>query len=104
MCSQIVITYLDVLIDLVAIARANGASVTVINPPIPARFPKLLPQKAAFDTDLKLRLDRHDIPYHDFSTAIDAPKYYFDTDHLNRNGATLFYQQFLEPILVGSGS
>jgi hypothetical protein len=96
--------YLDALVDLVTIARAKGTQVTVVKPPIPARFRKLLPDEAAFDTELTRRLDRHGIAYHDLSTAIDEPKYYFDTDHLNRNGATLLYQQFLKPILVDAGS
>ena len=38
----------------------------------------------------------------DFSTEIDDPALYFDTDHLNRKGLTELFQRRLKAVLMAS--
>ena len=40
------------------------------------------------------------VPLHDFFAALDDPRFYFDTDHLNRAGVTELFQRRLKPLLT----
>lgn len=92
--------YLDHLVALIDVARAAGAEVVVIKPPIPARFAALLPDEQAFDAALTARLEAAGVEFHDFTAALPDPGYYFDPDHLNRRGAERFLDAHLAPILM----
>ncbi|MFN3938649.1 MAG: hypothetical protein ACK4KW_13855 [Gemmobacter sp.] len=94
--------YLDHLVALVEVARAAGARVVVIKPPLPARFAALLPEEAAFDAALAELLTTAEVPFHDFTPVLPDPAYYFDPDHLNRRGAERFLAEHLAPILTGA--
>jgi hypothetical protein len=96
--------YLDHLVALIEVARAGGAEVVVIKPPIPARFAALLPDEPAFDTALAARLAAAGAPFHDFAAVLPEPGYYFDPDHLNRRGAEQFLETHLAPILSQTAS
>jgi len=91
--------YLDHLTQLIGLARANGAEVVVIKPPIPARFAALLPQEADFDAALTVRLAAEGVRFHDFTAALPEPQFYFDPDHLNRRGAEKFLNDHLAALL-----
>ena len=43
------------------------------------------------------------VPLQDFSAAPDNPNFYFNTDHLNRAGATEAFQRLLKPLLMTPG-
>jgi len=91
--------YLDHLTQLIRLARANGAEVVVIKPPVPDRFAALLPQEADFDTALTLRLAAEGVRFHDFTAVLPEPQFYFDPDHLNRPGAERFLNGHLAAVL-----
>lgn len=92
--------YMAHLDALILSARAAGATVTVIKPPVPARFAALLPQEDAFDAALAATLLANGVPFHDFTAALPDPAYYFDTDHLNRRGAERFLAEHLASLLA----
>ncbi len=92
--------YLDHLSALVAVAQAAGARVTVIKPPLPARFAALLPDQAIFDAALTARLSGLGVPLHDFTAVLPDPAFYFDPDHLNRAGARAFLEGYLGALLI----
>lgn len=92
--------YLDHLIALIDVARAAGARVVVVKPPIPARFAALLPDEGSFDAALTARLEAAGVAFYDFTPALPDPGYYFDPDHLNRRGAERFLEAHLAPILT----
>ena len=92
--------YLDVLEDMVTKARAAGLSVTIVKPPVPEAFRNAMPDEATFDAALRTRLAKLDVPLNDLSAAIDDPKLYFDTDHLNRDGVDLLYEHHLKALLA----
>lgn len=92
--------YVEEFSTLVATARRAGASVVVIKMPTPSQYRSQLPDEAAFDQALSRLLATAAVRFHDFSQALDQPRFYFDTDHLNRSGLTEFFARYLKPVLV----
>jgi len=92
--------YLEEFAELIALARREGASVAVIKLPVPAEYESQLPNEVAFDAAVSQLLAARQVPYRDFSLTMDAPHFYFDTDHLNRNGLTEFFNRHLKAILI----
>jgi hypothetical protein len=96
--------YIDELESLIVHARDHGAVVTVIKPPIPARILKMLPGEEQFDALLTPMLSRQCVAFYDFSDVGNDDKFFYDSDHLNRNGVLNFFQSFLKDALVASGN
>ena len=92
--------YLEEFRELVALARQRGIRVAVIKMPVPAQFQSQLPNEAAFDAAISRILVSQDVPLHDFTSTMNDPRFYFDTDHLNRAGLTEFFARQLKPILA----
>lgn len=93
--------YLGVLSRLLDIANEHGAAVTITKFPLPQRFRTLLTGEAEFDSALRKIAARHGAIYVDFSDVIIEPRFYADTDHLNRAGATEFFRRHLRNVLTG---
>jgi hypothetical protein len=72
--------------DLIGFARQNGADFIVVKPPTPARYRDKLPDEAEFDATMRSLLDLSGVPLYDLSTTITDDRYFYDTDHLNRDG------------------
>jgi hypothetical protein len=87
--------------DFVAFAKARGLGLVVVKTPIPAHIGALIPGEADFDARVAAFLAAQGVPFHDFSGVGNDKSYFFDTDHLNRKGLTLFFEQRLKPILAG---
>lgn len=97
--------YLGEFATLIATAREAGAEFVVVKPPVPDRYRDQLPDEAAFDAAVGGLLDQLDVPLHDFSRTITDPDNYYDTDHLNRDGVSLFAEQnFISVLEDPSGS
>ena len=94
--------YLDAFDRILALASENGAAVTAIKPPVPPQFYRKLPNEPGFDTAISALLAERGLTLKDYSHAIPEPRLYFDTDHLNRDGLTKFFAQYLKPLLIGS--
>lgn len=92
--------YLEQLAAIAALARQAGVRMVVVKMPVPAQFREQLPGEAAFDAALSRTLSAQQVCYADFSGALDEPRLYFDTDHLNRAGLTEFVNRSLEAMLV----
>ena len=92
--------YLEEFSALVALAQQHGSRVVVVKMPMPAQFRSRLPEEAAFDHEMSRLLATHDAPLHDFSQKMNEPRFYFDTDHLNRAGLTAFINQDLKQLLA----
>lgn len=91
--------YLDLFDTLVATARAAGTDFVVIKPPVPDRYRMQLPGEMAFDSAIGNLLAQLNVPLYDFSQAVPDPANYYDTDHLNRAGVTLFADRYFVDIL-----
>jgi hypothetical protein len=95
--------YLDEFGTLIDIARRHGIEVVAVRLPTLNAFRQQLPDEAAFNQALTSVLASRSVPLIDFSGLLDEPRYYFDTDHLNRAGLTALFQQKLKALLTTAG-
>ena len=91
--------YLEAFDDFVARVTAQGIDLIVVKPPLPARVLQALPDEARFDERLSAILDRHGVKLHDFSRVANDDRFFYDTDHLNRDGVLNFFAAHLAPLL-----
>ena len=91
--------YLGAFTSLIERAREAGAQVVVVKPPTPERYRKHLPAEEAFDASVSRLLDDLGVTYHDLSHTILDDQYYYDTDHLNREGVMAFAERDFLDIL-----
>ncbi|MGE5094235.1 MAG: hypothetical protein ACM3SO_03795 [Betaproteobacteria bacterium] len=96
--------YLGELAQLLDFARSQGMEAVVVKMPLPDAFRRKLPDEDVFDEALAAMLAPRGIGLRDFSQAIGEPKFYFDSDHLNRGGLALFLERDLAPVLSGTVS
>ncbi|MDJ0631389.1 MAG: hypothetical protein QNJ44_24265 [Rhodobacter sp.] len=90
---------LNILDRLYELARAAEVDVTLVKPPVPRAFADSLPGEDVFDAALLAWIGPREIEVVDLSDAMPDPEFYFDTDHLNRDGVALFYSDFLGPLI-----
>jgi hypothetical protein len=91
--------YLDQFKELIGLSRQHHVRVVVIKMPVPSQFLDRLPDEATFDAALLQLLASRQVQLHDFSRAMEEPRFYFDTDHLNRTGLTEFFNRHLKTLL-----
>jgi hypothetical protein len=91
--------YLGQFEEMIAMLEARSIAVTVIKPPIPQRIYDALPGEAEFDAALRAVLDRHNVPFHDFSLVNNDDALFYNTDHLNRDGVLSFFNGYLADLL-----
>jgi hypothetical protein len=91
--------YLEALEALIVLARQHDVRVVAIKMPVPSQFLDKLPDEAAFDAAIVQLLASRQVALHDFARALDEPRFYFDTDHLNRAGLTEFFLRRLKAVL-----
>jgi hypothetical protein len=94
--------YLTEFEALIGEAHQRDMGVVVIKLPVPADFRRRLPDEQKFDEAIEHLLSAHQVPFHDFSAAMDEPRFYFDTDHLNRAGLTELFVRHLRALLGDS--
>jgi hypothetical protein len=92
--------YLDAFAALLDFARNAGVRVVAIKTPVPSGFYESLPDEPTFDAAISDLLARRGTPYHDFSQAMDEERFYFDSDHMNREGLAAFLDRYLKAILT----
>jgi len=85
---------------LLELAERRNIHVVVIRMPTPGAFRALLPDEAAFDAAMMAAVGSHGVGLRDFSAELDEPRFYFDTDHLNRAGVTELFARHLKAILM----
>jgi hypothetical protein len=94
--------YLDDFAGLMEIAGQHDMRIVAVKLPMLTQFRNQLPHEAAFNEGLMRVLADRAVPFCDFSTELDNPNFYFDTDHLNRSGLTELFQRRLKPLLTTS--
>ena len=85
---------------LVATANRAGARVTFIKLPMPQAFKAQLPAEDEFDAAIRSLAAARNAAWLDLTGVTEDPAYFFDSDHLNRRGVELVYQQQLKAVLV----
>jgi len=94
--------YLAQLNRLFEIAMQDNVRVVVIKVPTPGQFRALLPSEATFDAAMASATAKHGIGFGNFSAELDEPRFYFDTDHLNRAGVGELFARHLKAILAAT--
>ena len=97
-----VLRALDDLEATILLARAQGARVVLLRPPLPDAFRSALPVVPGLASGLAERARRLGVPVVDHSAAIPDPRHYFDTDHLNRSGVLRWLDVGLAGLLAGN--
>jgi hypothetical protein len=92
--------YMGQFEEMVISLQARNIRVIVMKPPVPARFYATIPGEAAFDQSLKAVLDSRNVEFYDFSQVANDEKFFFNSDHLNRNGVLNFFETQLKGVLV----
>jgi hypothetical protein len=94
------VRYLASFAKLIQIAQREGMCVTAIKMPVPTPFRRQLPDEAGFDAEIFALLAEYGVRFRDFSYELDEPRFYFDTDHLNRAGLENFLDRHLKQLLT----
>lgn len=92
--------YLEAMRDLIRLAKARGAAFVAIKPPLPERIVAMIQGEAAFDAALKAMLEAEGVKLHDFSRVNNRDAFFYNTDHLNRDGVLAFAKDHLAPLLA----
>ena len=95
--------YLEEFQELIRSARERGAGFVVIRPPIPERMQEMIPGEEHFARTIDSIARLHDVEYHDFSSVNNDEEYFYDSDHLNREGTLRFIEEHLADVLAVSG-
>lgn len=92
--------YLSMFRDLVGELKSRGIGLIVVRPPIPQRFYDMIPGEAQFDRRIEALLEEQGIPLYNFALVDNDPRYFFDSDHLNRAGVLNFFDRHLAQLLI----
>lgn len=87
---------------LIELAQAKGAQVVVVRPPLPQAFRAALPALPEFESQLALLSQRLAVPVIDHSALLPDARNFFDADHLNRTGVSVWLDAGLRAILAAS--
>ncbi len=82
----------------------RGIELVVVRTPLPQRVLKFLGDEAAFDARIEKILGAYGFQLHDFKAVANDDKFFYDTDHLNRDGVNNFVAKYLADLLRSSGS
>lgn len=96
--------YLAELKRLLDLAAASGVRVVAIKLPVPPQYASQVPQEAAFDAALRRVLADNAVVYRDLSASLREPRFYFDSDHLNRSGVNELIDRELAALLTRPAS
>ncbi len=92
--------YMTEFAKLLELAERHNIHAVVIKMPTPGQFRALLPTEPAFDVAMAAAVGNSRVGFRDFSAELDEPRFYFDTDHLNRAGVTELFNRHLKAILT----
>lgn len=96
---DVVDRYMTEFADLVALAQQHGMQIVLLKMPTPEQFRVARPEDPAFTAAIAHLVSERSLGFYDLSAALPEPRYYFDTDHLNRAGVTEFFGKHLKSIL-----
>lgn len=91
--------YLERFEELIRRVQTRGDRFVIVRPPLPDRIYEMIPGEEAFDSTLAAVAERHGVEVHDFTSVNDDPELFYDSDHLNRDGALRFFENHLAPLL-----
>jgi hypothetical protein len=94
------VRYMTEFAKVLELVERRNFRVVVIKMPTPGQFRTLLPNEAAFDEAMTAAVAIHGISFNNLSAELDEPRFYFDTDHLNRAGVAELFARHLKATLM----
>ncbi|MEK9173459.1 MAG: hypothetical protein AAB594_02735 [Patescibacteria group bacterium] len=82
--------------NIIELAEQHQARMVFVIPPTQWRIDPGKEDAKKLMFDLK---EKHQVEFHDLSESVKNPKFYKDSDHLNKDGVVYFTERFLKPIL-----
>ena len=92
--------YIAELEELSNTLAARGINLIAIKTPLPQRVLEKLSGEAAFDEKVRGALGRHGFELHDFTMVANDDAFFYDTDHLNKDGVINFMDAHLNALLL----
>lgn len=92
--------YIAEFSKLFVLAERQNIRVVVIKMPTPGQFRALLPDEPSFNAAMTAASRDSAFRFRNFSAELDEPRFYFDADHLNREGVTELMVRQLKAILM----
>ena len=96
--------YLQEFETLIGYVQAQGDRFIIIRPPMPERIYNMIPNEQVFDQTINELANRHGVDVYDFTSVNNAPEYFYDSDHLNQEGALRFFEDHLKEVLMVEGN
>jgi len=101
---DLVATYVAGIERMIVDAQASGIRFRILLMPAPPRYSERLPAShTRVMSALTEMLERHRIEVIDHSGLLQDDENYYDTDHLNRQGALSYATDMLGPLLADTG-
>ncbi len=91
--------YIAELDRLAGTLAERGINLIAIKTPLPERVLTKLPGEAEFNAKVRGVLDAYGFELHDFTTLANDDAFFYDTDHLNKDGIINFMDTFLVDLL-----
>jgi hypothetical protein len=91
--------YLSQFGELIDSVESRGMRFVAVRPPIPERIYEMLPGEAEFETTLSAFLEQRGAELYDFTRVNNDPELFYDSDHLNLQGVTSFYDDHFADLL-----
>ena len=82
---DVIAGYIGMFAELSSFLRARSVPLIVVKLPVPAYYAALLPREDELTRRLMSVLDG-DVPFYDLTRVGNDERFFFDTDHLNRDG------------------
>lgn len=91
--------YIGELGKLASTLEERGINLVAIKTPLPQRVLETLSGEDEFDDKVRSVLGRHGFALHDFTRVANDDAFFYDTDHLNRDGVINFMDTYLGEFL-----
>jgi len=92
--------YIQEFIQMIEYLQSEKIEVMVIKTPLRKEFYELIPNEEWFNNEIKEVLDKYDVAFYDFTLVCNKEEYFYNPDHLNREGMLCFLENHLKEVLI----
>ncbi len=92
--------YSTMFAEMIDNLQSQNIKVIACRPALPQEYLTYKKHEKWFNDQMIPLLNARNVPFKDFSNTIPEYDYYFDTDHLNRDGVTLFFEKNFKNFLI----
>jgi hypothetical protein len=92
--------YMSLFSEMIDSLRAQNIQFIACRPALPKIYYDNKPNEKMFEARMQALLTEKKVPFADFVPVMPDYKFYFDTDHLNRSGVPVFFENHFKSFLV----